>query len=95
MIMKNKEKDTVALYCNCGMDEGISFKVEKYKDEFEGIDISLVTDLFYLNGYSKEKRFKNKLKRIWKILKGEEHCYFNIYVEPEDITELKEFVNQI
>lgn len=32
MIMTNKEKDTVALYCNCGVDEGVLLKVDKWGD---------------------------------------------------------------
>lgn len=95
MIMTNKEKDTVALYCSCGLDEGVLLKVEKWNDDVDGLEISLVSDTFYLNHYAKTKRFKEKLKRIWTILKGEEHYYFNIYVEPGDIKEFKEFVNKI
>lgn len=33
MIMTNKEKDTVALYCSCGLDEGVLLKAEKWNDE--------------------------------------------------------------
>lgn len=99
MIMTNKEKDTVALYCNCGMTDGVFLKVEKDQRKafgINGIDISLVSDNYYLEQYySKTKKFKEKLKRIWNIIKGEEYYYFNIWVDPEDIKEFKEFVAQI
>ena len=95
MIMTNKEKDTVALYCSCGLDEGVLLKVDKYDNDIDGIEISLVSDIFYLNHYAKINHFKEKLKRIRNILKGEERYYFNIYVDAEDIKEFKEFVAQI
>lgn len=96
MIMTNKEKDTVALYCNCGITDGVMLKVEKNADGIEGIDISLVSDNYYLNQYyGKSRKIKEKFKRIWNIIKGEEYYYFNIWVDAEDIEGFKEFVAKI
>lgn len=95
MIMTNKEKDTVALYCNCGLGDGVLFEIDKHNDDIDGIDISLVSDVFYLIDLPWFERFKAKIKRVWRIIRNKEHCYFNIYVEAEDIKEFKEFVSQI
>lgn len=95
MIMTNREKDTIALYCSCGVSEGVLLRVDSEGNNIDGYEISLVSDTFYLNRHVNRTSFKEKLKRIWKILRNEEHNYFNIYVEAEEIEEFKKFVARI
>lgn len=90
MFMKSKDEKQCALYCSCGCENGITFKVEE--DKQFGICISLVSDVWYVYGLTKWTRFKSKCKRIWRILCNKEYTYFGMYVDNEDIQEFKDFV---
>lgn len=88
MIMTNKEKDVLALYCSCGVADGVLLRA----DRIGGLDISLVSDAFYTSQKNRWDFFKEKCKRIWCIIRNKEYCYFDICIEPEDLKEFKEFV---
>lgn len=93
MFMKDKNNESCALYCSCGCTDGVILKVDK-DDDWNTIELSLVSDNFYLHSQNKIS-FKDKLKRIWNIIKNEEYYYFDIMIEEEDLKEFKEFVNNI
>lgn len=38
MIMTNKEKDALTLYCSCGVADGVLLKAEKDPEESFGIE---------------------------------------------------------
>ncbi len=35
---------------------------------------------------------KEKLKRIWYIIRGKEYCYFDILIDKNELQEFKQFV---
>lgn len=88
MIMTNKEKDSLTLYCSCGVADGVLLRV----DSLGGLDIALVSDTFYTSQKSSWDIFKEKCKRIWSIICNKEYIYFDICIEPEDLKEFKRFV---
>ena len=91
MIMTNKEKDALTLYCSCGVADGVLLRV----DNSGGLDLALVSDNFYTSQKNRWDLFKEKCKRIWAIIRNKEYLYFDICIDPEDIKEFKEFVNKI
>ena len=93
MIMKSKDDKYCGLYCSCGCFEGVVLKAEK--DEYSGYELSLVSDIYYIPQEKGWARFKEKCKRIWKIIKNEEHYYFSIYIDSKDMKEFKEFVAKL
>lgn len=38
---------------------------------------------------------KEKIKRIWYIIRGKEYCYFDILIDKDELQEFKEFVAKI
>jgi len=38
---------------------------------------------------------KEKLKRIWFIIRGREYCYFDILIDEEELQKFKEFVTRL
>ena len=93
MFMEDKNNECCTLLCSCGC-EGVIIKVDK--DEISGsCELSLISDMYYINHESWWDRFKEKCKRILKIIRNKENEYFNIYIEAEDIKEFKDFVAKI
>lgn len=93
MFMKSKDEKYCGLYCSCGCENGVILNAEK--DEDFGCYISLVSDNWYTSQLTGWIRFKERCKRIWKILANKEHHYFSICLDGEDIKEFKEFVAKL
>ena len=95
-MMTVNGKDTAdykAIFCNCGCHNGIVMKAKK-DDDF-GLSINLVSDDFYTRQSGVFRIMKEKIKRIWCILRNKEYCYFNICMSNEDLIEFKEFVGRL
>ena len=93
MFMKDNDGKYCSLYCSCGCDDGVILKAEKDGDF--GYELSLVSDVWYISQETSWIRFKEKCKRIWKILCNKEHYYFSICIDSEDMKEFKEFIAKI
>ena len=90
--MKDDNNKTGALYCSCGCDDGVLLKAEI--DDWEIVELSLVSDSFYTH-QKNIMSFKEKCKRIWKIIRNKEYKYFYIIINKDDMKEFKDFVANI
>ena len=88
------EYDYKAFFCKCGCHNGIIMKAEKDDDDF-GLSITLVSDNFYMRQAGVFRIIKEKIKRIWYILRNKEYCYFDICMNANDLKEFKEFVEKL
>ncbi len=84
--MKQNENVT---FCKCGCGNGVVLKFDNEDNEFS---LQLVSDSFYFRQDKGKMSFKEKLKRIWYIIRGKEYCYFDILIDKNELQEFKEFV---
>lgn len=87
--MKNDENIT---FCKCGCGNGVVLKFDNEDDE---LSVQLVSDNFYLWQNRGKMSFREKMKRIWYIIKGKEYCYFDILIDKDELHEFKEFVAKL
>ena len=90
----NNKNECLTAYCYCGCERGVAIRVFRDIDTAD-CELSLVSDTYHIKQESCLNRFKEKCKRIWKILRNEEYEYFNIYIEADDMKEFKDFVAKI
>lgn len=93
MFTKSENEKYCALHCACGCANGVVLNAEK--DFYGHYYISLVSDNSYTSRLTGWSRFKEKCKRIWKILRNQEYQYFDICLTTKDIGEFKEFVAKL
>lgn len=84
--MKQSEHVT---FCKCGCRNGVVLKFDNEDNEFS---LQLVSDSFYFSQDKGKMTLKEKLKRIWYIIRGKEYCYFDILIDKNELREFKEFV---
>ncbi len=84
----------MALFCSCGCHDGVVLKIDKDIDGKIAF-LSLVSDKFYSEQNGFFLRLGEKIKRIWRILRNKEYCYFEIVLKEKDIEEFKGFVNKM
>ena len=93
MILQNN--DELVSYCSCGCQEGVHLKVTKDEDDGKNLYLSFVSDKFYSEQENSFSRLKEKLRRIWYILRNKEYHYFEIIMNENDIQDFKDFVEKI
>lgn len=86
------KKDEYVAFCKCGCGEGVILKADN--DDHE-LSLQFVSDNFYLMQNKGKMSLKEKLKRIWFIIRGKEYCYFDILINEEKLQEFKEFVARL
>lgn len=90
-LAKTRKNDYV-MFCDCGCNEGVVFKIV---NEDGDISVGLVSDNFYIRQDKGNMSFKEKIKRIWYIIKGKEYHYFDILITKDELQKFKEFVFQL
>lgn len=87
--MNNNEYST---FCKCGCGNGVILKFDNEDDE---LSVQLVSDNFYSIQNKGKMSIKERLKRIWYIVRGKEYCYFNILIDKNELHEFKEFITRL
>ena len=94
-FMVSKDKKDFTLDCECGCCEGIRFRFDS-EDEDIYLNLSIVSGDFY--NKQKNKRFyllKEKLKRIWFVIRNKDYHYFDIILSKNDFEDFKSFINDL
>lgn len=87
-VFKTTDSKEMILSCKCGCDEGIRVRIEQDNDSY-----SYIT---YLSGnwYKEQGHFRDKLKKIWAILRSKDYCYSEVILDKKDWNDFKEWINQ-
>lgn len=93
MVINGKDRNYKTMFCKCGCGNGVILKTDNDKDL--GVSLQLVSDIFYSGHNNGRYSFKEKIKRIWYIIKGKEYRYFDIFITPKELQEFKEFVSRL
>ena len=89
-VFKNFDDDELVISCKCGCDEGIHFRIHDYKDG-EYAFVSFTNGNFY----SEQKHpLREKLKKIWAIIRNKDFYYSDICMTKEDFDQFKEWINR-
>lgn len=88
-FLKSDDGQQAALFCSCGCYNGVTMKFDKEDQTFF---LSLVSDDFYTMQTTALRRFVEKIKRIWCVIRNKEYSYTEIVIEKDDLDAFKEFV---
>lgn len=83
LLFKNFKDDELIISCKCGCDEGIHFAICDYKDR----DYAFVTHTSG-NYYREQCSFREKLKKIWAIIRNKDYYYSEVCMDKNDFKQL-------
>ena len=88
-VFKNFSEDELIINCKCGCDEGIHFAIKNENDSY--CFVSFTNGNFY-----KEQKhpFREKLKKIWAIIRNKDFYYSDIIMTKEDFNNFTEWINR-
>ena len=87
-LFKNFDGDELTISCNCGCDDGIHFKITDF-----GID-TFAFATFTNGNFYKDHVLKNKLKKIWAIIRNKDFYYSEIVFSKNDFKQFKDWINK-
>ena len=94
-VFMTEDKTNLILDCKCGCDDAIKFKVDL---EDADADIIMFATLLTMNFFSKQenfiRRFADKVKRIWGVIRNKDYCYGEVVLTKEDFRAFKKYINQ-
>lgn len=93
MVYKNLKGQSLIVNCNCGCGKGIEFRVNKDEDDYASL--SLISSDWYANQLSGWDIFKEKIKKIWFILRGKDYYYSEIILNKDEWEEFKKIINEV
>lgn len=93
MIYKNTKGQSLIVNCSCGCGKGIEFRI--YKDEDDYVNLSLISSDWYARQLSGWGIFKEKVKKIWFILRGKDYYYSEIILPKDEWEDFKKVVNEV
>lgn len=79
-------------FCKCGCGNGVVLKFDTEDDE---LSLQFVSDNFFMMKKKGKMSFREKMKRIWYIITGKEYCYFDIFIDKDELQKFKEFVARL
>lgn len=89
-----EDKTNLILDCECGC-EAIKFEVDL---EDADADIIMLATLLTSKFYSKQenfiRRFADKVKRIWRVIRNKDYCYGEVVLTKEDFRAFKKYICQ-
>ena len=92
-VMISKDKKDLVVTCKCGCGDGVHLQVHN-----DGEDYAyqcFTNGNFYKEQDGMFKTLKNKLTKIWAIIRNKDYYYSDIMMSREDFKQLKEYINQI
>ncbi len=97
-VMISKDKKELVVTCNCKCGDTIHFcKIEEdtnYSDK-EYAFLTYLNSNWYREQNKKTFRvIKEKIKRIWCIIRNKDFYYSDILMSKEDFEQFKEYINQ-
>lgn len=95
-VMKSRDDKNYMIVCCCGCDEGIRFEVDRRDDLGMYFIMTYTNGSFYREqGNTLWKVFRNKLKKIWAIVRNKDYYYSEVCMTKEEFNEFREYIDSI
>ena len=92
ILISNDNKELIAT-CNCGCEDSVHIKVENISDDYFAF-VSYMNGNFYTDQNSCFTTLKNKIKKIWSIIRNKDYYYSDIVLTKKEFEDFKQFLNQ-
>ena len=94
-VLKTDDNKELIITCECGCDDSIHFCVSEDEETYNYYAImSYMNGNFYKDQYGMFGVLKEKLKKIWAIIRNKDYYYSDVVMNGEDFKRFKEYINQ-
>ena len=91
-VFKTKDNSEMVVMCKCGCDEGLRVKIDEEFGDYAYL--TYVSGNWYAEQEGVFRRFIEKLKKIWEIIRNKDFYYSEIIMSKEDFEKYKKWINE-
>lgn len=92
-VFKTTDETELIVSCNCGCENGIHLRIDKDDEKWYTI-MTYTNGNFYRDQTNVFHTFKNKLKKIWAIIRNKDYYYSDVIMSKEEYQEFKAYLNK-
>lgn len=92
-VFKTTDETELIVSCNCGCENGIHLRIDKDDEKWYTI-MTYTNGNFYRDQTNVFHTFKNKLKKIWAIIRNKDYYYSDVIMSKEEYQEFKTYLNK-
>lgn len=92
-VFLNKDKTELVVTCKCYCGEAAHIVVDVDSDDCYGL-VSYMNGNFYKDQGGAFATFKQKLKKIWAIIRNKDFYYSEVVMDKKEFEVFKEYINQ-
>ncbi len=92
-VFKTTDETELIVSCNCGCENGIHLRIDKDDEKWYTI-MTYTNGNFYRDQTNVFHTFKNKLKKIWAIIRNKDYYYSDVIMSKDEYQEFKAYLNK-
>lgn len=93
-VLFSEDKAEMIVTCRCGCCEAAHIKINH--DEYDDYAIwTYMNGNFYKEQYGAFRVLREKLKKIWAIIRNKDYYYSDVIMNKEQFEQFKEFINKV
>lgn len=94
-VLKTDDNKELIITCKCGCHDSIHFRIDDEDAQYDYYALmSYMNGNFYKDQYGMLGILKEKLKKIWAIIRNKDYYYSDVVMNGEDFNRFKEYINQ-
>lgn len=93
-VLTSKDEKDLIVTCKCGCGDSVHLAIDKSDEDLYAI-------MMFMNGsFASEqdktflKVFKEKVKKVWAIIRNKDFYYHDVCMSKEDFETFKEYINK-
>lgn len=92
-VLKTKNETELIVSCKCGCEDGIHLRVDKDNDDWYAI-MTYINGNFYRDQSNIFYTLKNKIRKIWAIIRNKDYYYSDVNMSKKEYQEFKDYINK-
>lgn len=92
-VLKTKNETELIVSCKCGCEDGIHLRVDKDNDDWYAI-MTYINGNFYRDQSNIFCTLKNKIRKIWAIIRNKDYYYSDVNMSKKEYQEFKDYINK-
>ena len=93
-VMISEDKKDLIVTCKCGCGEAAHLTIEHKNGEDYYAYQCFMNGNFYREQCGMFGTLKNKIKKIWAVIRNKDYYYSDVVMNKEDFEQFKKYVNQ-
>ena len=94
-VLTSKDEKELIVTCSCGCEDSVHLSIEKWSEDDYAFMMFMNGAFTSAQDKTFRKVFKEKVQKIWAIIRNKDYYYHDIRMSKEDFETFKEYINKV